>query len=225
MSVATEIDRACREIGFFGIIGHGVDPTPAGRPRTCGARVLRARRSREGRDRDATGGRAWRGWFPVGGELTSGAPDQQGGHLLRRRARCRPRPGAAPATPLHGANLFPAGTGGARAVRARWLDEMRRVGEGVMRGIALGARPARRLVRRPSDRRPDGALPDLPLSADHGRHRRLGRRRTHRLRAAHGARPGLARRPPGQPPRRYVDRRRADARRCSCATSATCSNG
>ena len=41
--------------------------------------VLRPARWREGRDRDGTGGRAWRGWFPVGGELTSGVPDRKEG--------------------------------------------------------------------------------------------------------------------------------------------------
>ena len=30
------------------------------------------------------GGRAWRGWFPVGGELTSGAPDMKEGSISVR---------------------------------------------------------------------------------------------------------------------------------------------
>ena len=34
-------------------------------------------------------GRAWRGFFPVGAELTSGRPDPEGGPVLRRRAARR----------------------------------------------------------------------------------------------------------------------------------------
>jgi polar amino acid transport system ATP-binding protein len=49
------------------------------------------------------GGRAWRGWFPLGGELTSGRPDWKEGLYLGselgadhprvgRRAAARPEP-------------------------------------------------------------------------------------------------------------------------------------
>ncbi len=34
----------------------------------------------------ARGGKAWRGYFPVGAELTSGRPDLKEGPVLRRRA-------------------------------------------------------------------------------------------------------------------------------------------
>ena len=66
----------------------------------------------------AKGGRAWRGWFPLGGELTSGVARRQGGPLLRRRAGRRP-PRVLAGLPLHGPNLFPAEPGGAARRRAR----------------------------------------------------------------------------------------------------------
>ena len=46
--------------------------------------------------------------------------------------------GCAPGVALHGANLFPAEPAELGPIVLRWLDEMRRVAEAVMRGIALG---------------------------------------------------------------------------------------
>src|SRR5690606_36587931 len=52
------------------------------------------------------GGSAWRGWFPVGGELTSGIPDVKEG--LYFGAELDPdHPGVTARRPLHGANQFP----------------------------------------------------------------------------------------------------------------------
>ena len=52
------------------------------------------------------GGRAWRGYFPIDGELTSGRPDLKEGLYFDEKladADARVRAGV----PLHGANLFP----------------------------------------------------------------------------------------------------------------------
>jgi isopenicillin N synthase-like dioxygenase len=77
--VAAALDQACREVGFFCISGHGVDPA-LGVELEAQARVFFGQP-----DHDKTavgmarGGPAWRGWFPVGGELTSGHPDRKEG--------------------------------------------------------------------------------------------------------------------------------------------------
>lgn len=76
--VAVELDRACAEIGFFYVTGHGVDP------RLCHALQQLAGRFFAFADRGLgiamiRGGRAWRGYFPLGGELTSGRPDRKEG--------------------------------------------------------------------------------------------------------------------------------------------------
>jgi polar amino acid transport system ATP-binding protein len=105
-ALARELDLACSEFGFFYLVGHSVD-----------ARLTErlVRLSREFFARDAAeklrihmsrGGRAWRGYFPVGGELTSGTPDLKEGiyfgtELDANDARVRA------GTPMHGANLFP----------------------------------------------------------------------------------------------------------------------
>ncbi len=64
-------------------------------------------------------GRAWRGWFPVGGELTSGTPDRKEGiYFGSELGPDDPRVQAG--IPLHGSNLFPgapAGAGGPRSSR------------------------------------------------------------------------------------------------------------
>ena len=76
----------------------------------------------------ALGGRAWRGWFPVGGELTSGRPDRKEGLYFGAELGARRPARRAPALPLHGPNLFPPLPGFREAV----LDVDRR---------ADGARP------------------------------------------------------------------------------------
>ena len=54
----------------------------------------------------ARGGRAWRGYFRVGDELTSGKPDQKEGIYFG--AELPPDdPRVLAGTPLHGPNLFP----------------------------------------------------------------------------------------------------------------------
>ena len=71
----------------------------------------------------ARGGRAWRGFFPVGGELTSGRPDLQGGPLLRHRAARRPR-GCAPGCRCTGRNLFPRQVPELRPAVLAYLDAL-----------------------------------------------------------------------------------------------------
>ena len=134
---ATAIDRACRDVGFFYVVGHGVD---AG---------LRAELDRLARaffalpDEEkaaismARGGRAWRGWFPVGGELTSGVPDlKEGLYLGAELPPDDPRVSAG--RPLHGPNLFPEQPAGLRAVVLEYLDAMTRLGQAILGGMALG---------------------------------------------------------------------------------------
>lgn len=84
----------------------------------------------------AHGGRAWRGWFPLGGELTSGAPDRKEGYYFGAELP-REDPRVLEGTPLHGPNLFPADLPGLRPVVLAYLEAMTGLGHALMRGIAL----------------------------------------------------------------------------------------
>ena len=80
------------------------------------------------------GGRAWRGYFPVGGELTSGIPDDKEGLYFGAELDERD-PRVIAATPLHGRNLFPQRPD-LRVPVLAWLGEMTRLAHALMRGIA-----------------------------------------------------------------------------------------
>lgn len=129
--IASAIDAACRDTGFFYVVGHGVDSRLGARLDAL-AREFFALDAREkaqiSMDR---GGQAWRGWFPVGGELTSGAPDDKEGIYFGTEA-----PGDG--RPLHGANLWPVRPAGMRAVVLEYMDALTSVGRVVARGMALG---------------------------------------------------------------------------------------
>ena len=82
------------------------------------------------------GGRAWRGFFPVGAELTSGRPDLKeglyfGAELSGDDPRVRAR------VPLHGSNLFPRQVPELRPLVLSYLDSLTRLGQAVLRGVAL----------------------------------------------------------------------------------------
>ena len=94
--------------GFFYVVGHGVPADGAGVASTALAREFFAWPDVEkAAIAMARGGRAWRGWFPVGGELTSGAPDLKEGLYFGQELR-PDDPRSCAGLPLHGPNLFPA---------------------------------------------------------------------------------------------------------------------
>jgi isopenicillin N synthase-like dioxygenase len=78
-AVAAQLGEACREHGFFYIAGHGVSEALQERLTDATRRFFALEDAAKARIRMALGGRAWRGWFPVGGELTSGLPDVKEG--------------------------------------------------------------------------------------------------------------------------------------------------
>jgi isopenicillin N synthase-like dioxygenase len=129
--VGAAIDRACRDAGFFAITGHGVSPALRARLDVL-AREFFALPDRE-KQRIAMvhGGRAWRGWFPVGGELTSGRPDRKEGLYFGAESPPDDRP-------LHGPNLFPERPAGLRDAVLDYIDAMTRLGCVLMRAVATG---------------------------------------------------------------------------------------
>src|SRR5690242_516066 len=129
-AVARAIDRACRDTGFFAITGHGVDDALRHRLDAL-AREFFALPDEEKREIEmARGGRAWRGWFPLGGELTSGVPDQKEGIYFGAELP--------PSTvPLHGPNLFPRRPEALRATVLEYLDALTRLGDALMGGLGL----------------------------------------------------------------------------------------
>src|SRR5688500_7202712 len=104
--VAAEINAACRDLGFFYASGHGVGRATITALAEASRRFFALPPARKNEIAMARGGRAWRGYFPVGGELTSGEPDlKEGLYFGTELDDDDPRVRAG--MPMHGRNLFP----------------------------------------------------------------------------------------------------------------------
>ena len=76
---ANEIDRACRESGFFRVTGPGVSAELFSRMDELAHEFFFLPKSQKALVAMPLAGSAWRGWFPVGEELTLGVPDRKEG--------------------------------------------------------------------------------------------------------------------------------------------------
>src|ERR1044071_3714692 len=104
--VAAKIGTACRDFGFFYIVGHGVSRSLQ-RDLEEQSRAFFAQDIQTKLEISmAHGGRAWRGYFPVGAELTSGKPDLKEGIYFGAELD-DDDPHVRAGTPMHGPNLFP----------------------------------------------------------------------------------------------------------------------
>ena len=135
--VARAIDEACRSVGFFGITGHGIDPALQERLDANARRFFELPAEDKEQIAMRRAGAAWRGWFPVGGELTSGRPDRKEG-IYFGVEHPADHPRVRSGTPLHGANQFPAAPADLRRAVLDWLHAMHTVADAVLAGIALG---------------------------------------------------------------------------------------
>lgn len=135
-SVAEQIRKACCDCGFFYITGHGVDAGLQERLESLSRQFFAQPLETKHKIRMALGGRAWRGYFPVGDELTSGKPDLKEGIYFGAELGVD-HPLVKAGTPMHGANLFPANLPLFRETVLNYMAEMTRLGYALMAGIAL----------------------------------------------------------------------------------------
>lgn len=104
--VASAIREACRAHGFFYVTGHGIEEALIQRLDTLARKFFALPEEVKARYAMARGGRAWRGWFPLGGELTSGRPDWKEGLYVGTDLRSD-HPRVIAGVPMHGSNLLP----------------------------------------------------------------------------------------------------------------------
>ena len=135
-AVAAAMGQACTDNGFFYVIGHGVSEDVNQRLEELSHRFFAQDVERKLEIRMALAGKAWRGYFPLGDELTSGKPDVKeglyfGSQLDEDDPRVRAR------LPLHGPNLFPAGIPGFADTILEYMAALTNLGHALMRGIAL----------------------------------------------------------------------------------------
>ncbi|MET0136105.1 MAG: 2-oxoglutarate and iron-dependent oxygenase domain-containing protein [Kibdelosporangium sp.] len=126
--VAAQIGAACETNGFFAITGHGVPLELQERLEQQSIGFFAQDVRTKMKIRMELGGKAWRGYFPVGRELTSGQPDRKEG--LYFGAQQPPGP-----VPLHGPNLFPTKDFGDTVLA--YMAAQTEVGHALMAGIAL----------------------------------------------------------------------------------------
>jgi isopenicillin N synthase-like dioxygenase len=135
-AVAARIREACCNHGFFYVCAHGVPEALRTRLFDATQRFFALPLEEKLCIRMELGGRAWRGFFPVGGELTSGRPDLKEGvyfgtELPADDARVRA------GRPLHGANLFPTEPHELKPAVLEYMAALSRLGHTLMGGIAL----------------------------------------------------------------------------------------
>lgn len=133
---AERLGAACRESGFFYVVGHGIADALQQELRDLSRAFFAQDDESKMKVCMALGGRAWRGYFRVGDELTSGKPDQKEG-LYFGAELPRDDPRVAAGTPLHGPNLFPAAPSGLRDVVLAYMTALTHLGHRLMAGLAL----------------------------------------------------------------------------------------
>lgn len=138
-AVAAEIDAACRDVGFFYVVGHGVSTELQTRVEELAREFFAMAEPDKSDIAMRHGGRAWRGWFPLDGELTSGVPDNKEG-LYFGEELSADDPRVRAGLPLHGANLFPRRPAGLRDAVLEYMAAVTAVGHRLLASIsrALG---------------------------------------------------------------------------------------
>jgi isopenicillin N synthase-like dioxygenase len=135
-AVAGAIEVACRTSGFFYVTGHGIPSKLFERLEAASRNFFALPTEEKAEIAMALGGRAWRGWFPVGNELTSVQPDiKEGLYLGTELAPDHPRVQAG--WPLHGANLWPRQVPELRAAALDYMGAATRAGHALISGVAL----------------------------------------------------------------------------------------
>jgi isopenicillin N synthase-like dioxygenase len=135
-AVAAQIEAACRSSGFFYIRGHGVADDVIRQLDIASRRFFALPIAAKQAIAMEHGGRAWRGWFPLEGELTSGVPDRKEGLYFGVELPAQ-HPRVQAGWPLHGPNLWPKEVPQLRPAVEAYMHATVRAAHALIEGIAL----------------------------------------------------------------------------------------
>ena len=135
-AVAEQIGAACRDLGFFYASGHAITERTLSSLSAASRAFFALPEDEKLAIAMAKGGPAWRGFFPVGGELTSGRPDvKEGVYFGEELPASDPR--VAAGLPLPGANLFPQRPAELKPVVTDFMRQAEASSHAIMEGVAL----------------------------------------------------------------------------------------
>ena len=134
--VARQIQAACRARGFFYVTGHGLPAGLLDQLADASAEFFALPLADKLEIAMERGGRAWRGFFPVGAELTSGRPDLKEGLYFGAELPADD-PRVLAGIRLHGGYLFPRQVPWLRPLVLAYLDALTSLGQAVLTGVAL----------------------------------------------------------------------------------------
>ena len=130
------LDASFQRSGFCLITGHGVPVGLHDRLDRAAGEFFALPETEKSRIAMAHAGAAWRGWFPVGAELTSGRPDRKEGIYFGSGPE-PDDPRAHAGVPLHGDNLFPERPAALRSAVLAWMAAVTRVGQCLLEGLEI----------------------------------------------------------------------------------------
>ncbi len=134
--VAIKIRSACRKHGFFYVVGHGIPFEKLVDLEAASRKFFDLSVEDKNRIAMRHGGVAWRGYFPVGGELTSDQPDMKEG-LYFGTELALDHPRVLAGTPLHGPNLWPESVPELRGLVLDYMAATSAAAQTLLRGMAL----------------------------------------------------------------------------------------
>lgn len=131
-----KIGNACRNVGFFYISNHSIDRKLIDDLLKLSRKFFKKDLSYKNQISMSKGGKAWRGYFPVGDEITSGVVDQKEGiyfgvHQTDEQAKLDTRH-------LHGQNLYTDDEDGVEMKKTveEYIAKCSALGEVIMSSIA-----------------------------------------------------------------------------------------
>ena len=128
---AVRIDAACRDVGFFAVPLSAQLSEQRDRLIALAAEFFALPEEHKAVVAMVHGGPAWRGWFPLGGELTSGVPDGKEGYYFGAELPPDPRP-------MHGPNMWPSHPAALRSAVLAWMTAMEDLGQQLLALMAQG---------------------------------------------------------------------------------------
>ena len=126
---------ACHDHGFFYVQNHGINRQLIRHLTDLSHQFFGLPIGEKSKIHMSKGGLAWRGYFSVGEELTSGHPDKKEGLYFGRELEEK-HPKVVSKTPMHGRNLFPDIDNFSNRI-LDYMNALEELGQLLLEGIAL----------------------------------------------------------------------------------------